>query len=68
MFLGLDLECTLWICLYVVDVTLSKLIVLYSRYRVNQGTNLFVVCVLYNIFCFCFHCTFGPPVLGVPNL
>ena len=42
------------ICLYIVNFTLSRLIVLCSRYRVNWGTNLSVICVLYNIFCYCF--------------
>ena len=31
------------ICLYIEYVTLSRLIVLYSQYRVNRGTNLSVV-------------------------
>ena len=47
---------------YILYVTLSRLIVLYSRCRVNRGTNLSVVCVLWNIFSSCFHCAFGLPV------
>ena len=43
MFLGLDLECTLWDMIYIEYVTLSRLIVLYSQCRVNRVTNLSVV-------------------------
>ena len=43
---------------YILYVTLSRLIVLYPRCRVNRDTNLSVVCVLCN-FNFCFHCAFG---------
>ena len=35
--------------MYVLYITLSRLIVLYPRCRVNRDTNLFVVCVLCNI-------------------
>ena len=35
--------------LFIVNVTLSRLIVLYLRCRVNRDTNLSVVCVLCNI-------------------
>ena len=43
MFLGLDLVLYILGYLFIVYVTLSRLIVLYTRYRVNQGTNLFVI-------------------------
>ena len=66
MFLGWDLECTLWDMFYIEYVTLSRLIVVYSRCRVNRGTNLSVV-LYYVMFCYCFYCAFGLPC-GVPNL
>ena len=43
------------------------MIVLYSRCRVNQSTNLSVF-LYYIIFFVCFHCAFGLPCWGVPNL
>ena len=43
MFLGLDEILYIWGYLFIVYVTLLRLIVLYSRCRVNRGTNLFVV-------------------------
>ena len=67
MFLGLDLVLYILGYLSIVYVTLIRLIVLYSWCKVNQGTNLFVV-LYYVIFNSSFHCAFGPPVLGVPNL
>ena len=41
---------TLWDINYIVYITLSRLIVLFSRHRVNLGTNMFVV--LYHIVLF----------------
>ena len=35
--------------MYIVNVTLSRFIVLYTYYRVNRGTNLFVI--LYYVIC-----------------
>ena len=55
--------------LFIVYVTFIRLIVLYSRCRVNRSTNLFVF--LYDVinFCFCFHCGLGSvwafPTCGV---
>ena len=43
MFLGLDLVLYILGYLFIVYVTLFRLIVLYSRCRVNRGTNLFVI-------------------------
>ena len=43
MFLGLDPVLYIWGYLFIVYVTLFRLIVLYSRCRVNRGTNLSVV-------------------------
>ena len=43
MFLGLDLVLYILGYLFIVYITLIRLIVLYSRCRVNWGTNLFVV-------------------------
>ena len=37
---------------YIVYVTCSRLIVLYSRYRINYGTNMFVVFVNATLFLF----------------
>ena len=51
MFLGLDLVLYIWGYLFIVYVTLIRFIVLYSRCRVNRGTNLSVV-MYYVIFCF----------------
>ena len=48
-------------------IILSRLIVLYSWYRANRCTNMFVVFVLCNMICF--YCAFGlNSVLGVHNL
>ena len=55
MLLGLDLVLYIEGCLYILCVTYYRLIVLYSQYRVNRGTNMFVVRRLCN-FIFCFHC------------
>ena len=70
MFLRLDLVLYIlgyvFIYLFIVYITLFRFIVLYSRCRVNRGTNLSVV--LYYVIFYCFHCAFGPPVWGVPNL
>ena len=61
MFLGLDPVLYIWGHLFIVYVTLLRLIVLYSRCRVNQGTNLSVA--LYHIvYFYCFHCVFGLPI------
>ena len=43
MFLGLDLVLYILGYLFIVYVTLSRMIALYSRCRVNRGTNLSVV-------------------------
>ena len=43
MFLGLDPVLYIWGYLFIVYVTLFRLTVLYSRCRVNRGTNLSVV-------------------------
>ena len=43
--------------LYIVYVTCSRMNVLYSHYRVNRGTNMYVIfcfVTLYSLFCF--HC------------
>ena len=66
MLLGLDMVLYIEGYLYILYVTLSRLIVLYCRCRVNRDTNMSVVCVLCN-FNFCSHCAFMPPC-GVPNL
>ena len=50
MFLGLDVVLYIEECLYILYVTLFRLIVLYSRCRVNRDTNMSIACVLYNIF------------------
>ena len=47
MFLGLDLVLYILGYFFLVNVTLSKMIVLYSQCRVNGGTNLSVV--LYDV-------------------
>ena len=61
MFLRLDPVLYIWGHLFIVYVTLLRLIVLYSWCRVNRGTNLSVV--LYDVIYFCFASTaFG---LGV---
>ena len=72
MFLGLDPVLYIWGYLFIVYVTLFRLIVLYSRCRVNRGTSLFVV-LYYVIFLllFCFHCVWAEcwafPTYGVPS-
>ena len=55
MFLRLDRGLYIWGHLFIVYVTLLRLIVLYSRCRVTRSTNLFVV--LYDVFYFCFAST-----------
>ena len=56
----------IWGHLFIVYVTLLRLIVLYSRCRVNRSTNLFVV--LYDVIYFVLlPLRFGLHV-GVPNL
>ena len=55
MFLGLDPVWYIWGYLFIVYVTLIRLIVLYSQCRVNWSTNLFVV--LYDVIYFCFAST-----------
>ena len=52
MLLGLDLVLYILGYLCILYVTLFNLIVLYSRCRVNQDTNMSVVCVLCNILSF----------------
>ena len=52
MFLGLDPVLYIGGHLFIVYVTFIRLIVLYSRCRVNWSTNLFVV--LYDVIYFCF--------------
>ena len=47
MFLGLDVVLYILGYLFIVNVTLSRMIVLYSQCRVNWGTNLSVV--LYDV-------------------
>ena len=56
MLLGLDLVLYILGYLYILYVTLFRLIVLYSRCRVKQDKNMSVVCVLCNFLVFCFHC------------
>ena len=48
MLLSLDMVLCIEGYLYILHVTLSRLIVLYSRCRVNRGTNMSVVYVLSN--------------------
>ena len=48
VFLGLDLVLYIVGYLYILYVTLFRLIVLYSRCRVNRDTNMFVVYILCN--------------------
>ena len=67
VFLGLDLVLYIEGYLYILYVTLFRLIVLYSWCRVNRGTNMFVVCVSCNISCYCFHCMLRPR-MAFPNL
>ena len=50
MFLGLDVVLYILGYLFIVNVTLSRMIVLYSQCRVNWGTNLSVV--LYDVIFF----------------
>ena len=66
MLLGLDMVLYIEGYVYILYVTLSRLIVLYSLCRVNRGTNMSVVYVLYN-FIFCFHCMFGLSVWRSPT-
>ena len=56
MFLGLDLVLYIVGYLYISYITLFRLIVLYSRCRVNRDTNMFIVYVLCNFFEFSLHC------------
>ena len=55
MFLGLDPVLYIWGHLFIVYITFTRLIVLYSRCRVNRTTNLSVV--LYDVIYFCFAST-----------
>ena len=55
MFQRLDGVLYIWGHLFIVYVTFIRLIVLYSRCRVNRSTNLSVV--LYYVICFCFAST-----------
>ena len=48
VLLGLDLVLYIEGYLYILYVTCYRLIVLYSRCRVNRGTNMSVVCRLCN--------------------
>ena len=48
MFLGLDMVLYIVRYLYILYVTLPRLIVLYFWCRVNRGTNMFVVCIFCN--------------------
>ena len=72
MFLGLDVVLYILRYLFIVNVTLARLIVLYTRYRVNRGTNLFVI-LYYIIFCFASTARLGlrvgrsQPVWDVPH-
>ena len=50
MFLGLDMVLYIVGYLYILYITLFRLIVLYSWCRVNRDTNISVVCVLCNNF------------------
>ena len=63
MFLELDPVLYIWGYSFIVYVTLFRLIVLYSRCRVNWHTNLSVV--LYDIVIFCFASTVRLGLLGV---
>ena len=70
MFMFLSLDMVLYIVgwLHYIYVTLSRLIVLYSRCRVNRGTNMSVV-VYYIIYVlFRFHCVLGSELCALPNL
>ena len=68
MFLGLDMVLYIVGWLHYIYVTLSRLIVLYSRCRVNRGTNMSVV-VYYVIYVlFHFHCVLGSELCALPNL
>ena len=53
--------------LYIVYVILSRMIVLYSRYRVNRGTNMSIVLIDITLFLFLLLLRLGS-VLGFPNL
>ena len=66
MLLGLDLVLHNVEYLCILYVTLFRLIVLYSRCRVNQDTNMSVVCVLCN-FVIASTVRLGS-ICGVPNL
>ena len=74
MFLVLDPVLYIWGYLFIVYVTLFRLIVLYSRCGVNRDTNMFVVCVLYNIFYVLLPlqvwapCGFSQPIGCVPTM
>ena len=72
MFLGLDVVLYILGFLFIVNVTLSRMIVLYSQCRVNWGTNLCVV-LCYVIFPLLPLCVWAsvwrsPPVGCVPTM
>ena len=60
-----------YICMFV-DVTLSRLIVMYTRYRVHRGTNLFVILyyVTFSLLTLCVWASVwrSPPVGCVPTM
>ena len=66
MFLELDPVLYIWGYLFIVYVTLLRLIVLFSRCRVNRGTNLPVV--LYCVIFLLLPLRVWASMLGVPNL
>ena len=68
MFLGLDMVLYIVGQLHYIYVTLSRLIVLYSRCRVNRGTNMFVVMYYVIYFCFASTAFWAPFVCALPNL
>ena len=59
MLLGLDLILYIEGYFYILYVTLFRLIVLYSRCRVNRDTNMSVVSVLCNFYFLLPLCAFG---------
>ena len=68
MFLGLDMVLYIVGQLHYIYVTLSRLIVLYSRCRVNRCTNMFVVMYYVIYFCFASTAFWAPFVCALPNL
>ena len=56
-----------WLHYYIVYITLSRMIVLYSKYKVNQGTNMSVVLNYVILFFVLLLLRLGS-ALGIPNL